>query len=204
MELKKIKIQEEMPYLIQIALETELMTIMIWDNFQVMTKKKNSRCFTRIWKLDEKESKCNKWRDWKRKKKLNEKINPILEKAQARRNLENNINDMRRRMEDPNDPINGLSPDERKKINDCVNDAGDWMKKNPGASKKDNDQKLKEFLNKLEPYTNKSKKRKDLQDEANILRNRALDNNELGNHLSEDEKKKNFGCCKRAFELAWE
>jgi len=94
-------------------------------------------------------------------------------------------------MEDPNDPINGLSPDERKKINDCVNDAGDWMKKkNPGASKKDNDQKLKEFLNKLEPYTNKSKKRKDLQDEANILRNRALDNNELANHLSEDEKKK--------------
>jgi len=126
----------------------------------------------------------------KERKKLNEKINPILEKAQARRNLENNINDMRRRMEDPNDPINGLSPDERKKINDCVNDAGDWMKKNPGASKKDNDQKLKEFLNKLEPYTNKSKKRKDLQDEANILRNRALDNNELANHLSEDEKKK--------------
>jgi len=65
-------------------------------------------------------------------------------------------------------------------------------KKNPDATKKEYDQKLKELLNKMEPYSDKSTKRKNLIDETNKLRNRVLDGDQLGDNLTEEEKKKKY------------
>jgi hypothetical protein len=126
----------------------------------------------------------------KQKKKLDEKINPLLQKGDSRRRLENLIGDLRRRNEDDNDELSKLSEDDKKKLLDIVKDFEEWLKKNPNASEKEINEKYKELLKKSDPFTNKSKKRRDLIDEVNKLRNNVVDKDGLSDYLSDEEKKK--------------
>jgi len=126
----------------------------------------------------------------KQRKKCEDKISPILNKAQSRRAVDNYIGDIRRRVEDPNDNLSKISPDEKKKILDSVKELEEWMKKNPDATSEEIDKKFQEILKKNAPITNKSNKRREVEDYTNKIRNKALDNDKLTDYLTDEEKKK--------------
>jgi len=88
----------------------------------------------------------------KQRKKCEDKISPILNKAQSRRAVDNYIGDIRRRVEDPNDNLSKISPDEKKKILDSVKELEEWMKKNPDATSEEIDKKFQEILKKKCTY----------------------------------------------------
>jgi len=85
-----------------------------------------------------------------------------------------------------------LGDKDKKKIKNEINDTLEWLDDNPKASKKDIKQKLQELEKKVKPYEEKKNARRDVNDFSNGIKRRVNDADDLGNYLTDKEKKKKY------------
>jgi len=122
-------------------------------------------------------------------KEVKDKIDPIIEKVEALKDLEAFVENLEDRTNDKNDPISSLSKNEVKKINDILDDLKTYPKKNPEADAKEITDKKEKEIEKLEPLLNKASKLRDLSEYGNNMRKRLDKDDLLSDMLSDQDKK---------------
>jgi len=148
--------------------------------------------------LDEETQKLSDWlRDnpnataeeiQKKKDEFAKKIEPVLEKAKKRKDFSDFLGNLRKRIDDENDSLSHLSPDDKKKILDNIHELNEWLKANPNASVEEIENKIKEFEKKnreiLDRAENIGKFEKD------ITNKKRLADGDLADFLNTKDKKK--------------
>jgi len=77
------------------------------------------------------------------KKDYDEKVNPIIKKATARRDLSDLSKNVRDRLKDTDDSLSHLSKEDRKRIKDASDELEKWLKDNPDATEEEINKKKK-------------------------------------------------------------
>ncbi|KAL9651896.1 hypothetical protein ABK040_000242 [Willaertia magna] len=125
----------------------------------------------------------------KKKKELANKVEPILQKAREKGELQNMAQNLRQRMEEDVELTSLLNDNERKLIDSEIQEVIDWLDNNPNATLEEITKKKKQFQDKVEPIIEKAESRNKLKNFANELRGRINDNDDLGGKLNDKEKK---------------
>jgi len=120
----------------------------------------------------------------KKKKQIKDKVEPILERADAMISLKKTMDDFEQKKDRLNDH---LTESEKKKIKNTLEDLEEWMKDSPDAKKEEIEKKKKEMKDKLTPIIEKAQAVSDLKTLANDSKKKKQD---LSDFLSEKEKKK--------------
>jgi len=124
----------------------------------------------------------------KKNKEFKDKVNPIINRADALNELEKYTNDLKKRLQDDDDDINKLSKKDLKRIQDSIDQLEDWMDKNPNATADEINAEKERQRGIIDPILSKAKKRADLEDYVNDMRKRSQDDS-LGEMFSDKEKK---------------
>jgi len=126
----------------------------------------------------------------KKRLEIRKKLDPIDNKAKKRKDLSDFSADLKKRINDEEDPLSGLSSSEKRRILDDLAELNQWLADNPNATEEEIEKKKNEF----------DKKNKDIIDrtttlgqfEKDIRNNRKRIDDDLGDHISSKDKKKNF------------
>ena len=125
----------------------------------------------------------------KKKKDLINKIDPVMQKAKERGELESIANRLRQRLDEDVDLSSALSDKDRKAIEKEVKDVLDFLAERPNASREEIQKRRKHFDETVVPILEKTEARNKLKNYANDVRGRIYDQDDLGNKLTENEKK---------------
>jgi len=119
----------------------------------------------------------------KEKKKSHfERVNPILERGEALKNLEKLTVDISNAKNYYGDAINEK---EKKTIEEAIRETDDWISKNPNAKKEDTERKQKELKDKVDPIFARGQAIMGLEKIISDYQNKK---NDLGDVLTEKEK----------------
>jgi len=114
----------------------------------------------------------------------------FYQKQKKRADLEDYVNDMRKRSQD--DSLGEMFSDKEKRIiDDETEKLLEWLADNPNATEEEIEKKRLEIRKKLDPIDNKAKKRKDLSDfSADLKKKRINDEEDPLSGLSSSEKRR--------------
>ncbi|KAG2381860.1 hypothetical protein C9374_005652 [Naegleria lovaniensis] len=124
-----------------------------------------------------------------RRKKFDENVLPILEKTEARNKLKNYANELRTRLYDEDDLGGKLSEQDKKKIENFIDEAVDFLETNPNATKEQIDQKRHALESKVAPILKKGDKARKAEELANDIKNRLENDSTLREALTPEERK---------------
>jgi len=105
-----------------------------------------------------------------KKKELEQIIDPIISRAEAKIDLEKYANNAKKRMEDENDLNNYLTDKEKKIIDNATKDVLNFLKENPDATKSEIEKKKKLIFDKIDPILTRADAEKKLEDAAKNLK----------------------------------
>jgi len=124
------------------------------------------------------------------KDEFDKKYGKAVKKALAERDLGDFARNIRKRVDDEDDSLSGLSAEDKKKILDASQELEEWLKKNPNATAEEIDKKKKEIENKIKDIVDKADKKKELEDKSKELRNRAHNVDDALNKYTTGEDKR--------------
>ncbi|KAF0976163.1 hypothetical protein FDP41_004838 [Naegleria fowleri] len=124
-----------------------------------------------------------------RRKKFDETVLPILEKTEARNKLKNYTNELRTQLYDEDDLGGKLSEQDKKKIENFIDEAVDFLETNPNATKEQIDQKRHALESKVAPILKKGDKARKAEELANDIKNRLENDSTLRDALAPEERK---------------
>jgi len=133
------------------------------------------------WLKDHKDAKKDEIE--KKRRDFNDKVDPILIRAQAVSDLSKFAQEVKDKKEQLGDNLNEK---ERKQIDDLVKNVNDWIKENPEAQKVEIDRKRKELKDKSTPILMRGQASADLKQKIKDINDKA---NQLSEFLTEKEKK---------------
>jgi len=126
-----------------------------------------------------------------KEKLLNEKVDPIVQKAEAKGDLVNYAKALKSRAkEDDIEPR--LSEKEKNTINKEIKDALEWIEKNPDSTIDDILKKQEKLSTTVKPILDRAQAMDKLDNYAKNAKKRAEDDKDLGEQLTEKEKNKLF------------
>jgi molecular chaperone DnaK (HSP70) len=123
-------------------------------------------------------------------KEVKDQINPIIERAEAKAELNNFAEDLKNKLNDEADPLYKLSKKDKGVVKDQIMDIKDWIKENPKAKPEEIRKKKDTEEEKIKPLLNRATKRANLEDYGNQMRRRLDENDLLNDILSNEDKKK--------------
>jgi len=119
----------------------------------------------------------------KKRKEIMDRIEPLLSRASAMKDLDDYGTNLKKRKDEVSDL---LTTKEKKIIDDVVLDISDWIQDNSEAKKEEIEKKKKQCQDKAEPILTRAEALKDLNDSTNHIKKRK---EKLGNNLNSKEKK---------------
>jgi formate-dependent nitrite reductase cytochrome c552 subunit len=108
-----------------------------------------------------------------KRKEFEDKVDPLLRKAQLRADLDELAKSYRDRVNDDSDCLSQLNSKEKKIIMDATQEILDWLKKNPNATEEELQEKIRQLQNKTRPIIERAEARKELETTANNLKERS-------------------------------
>jgi len=99
------------------------------------------------------------------------KIQPIINKAEATKELGESIQNIENTLKNDNKVTDGLLLQEQKTIKDLIEKTKDWIEKNPKAKRKEADEKQQDIENQINPLFNKARNRADIKDYIKNIKN---------------------------------
>lgn len=123
-----------------------------------------------------------------REKKLEEKISPIVENAEARNEFQKTIGNLKKRLNDKTDNLSSVSNEEKKILELALQKAAAFLKDKPNASKADVDAAKKEFEKTVGGMLQKYGARSDLRAYIEAQREKLKDP-QFANQLSGEQFK---------------
>jgi len=113
----------------------------------------------------------------KKRKELEDKIRPIIERAEAEKALDEYIKYLKNRLQDESDPINKLPSSELKKVKEAVEKSNQWYQKNPYSEKVKIDEQIKELDEKVRPVVEKVDSQEKLEETLKEIKEKMKDPN---------------------------
>jgi len=114
----------------------------------------------------------------------------MKKRKNARRDVNDFSNGIKRRVNDADDLGNYLTDKEKKKILDEEQKLRDWLAENPNATKQEILDKRQEFEKEIKPIIEKAEKKREAVEYANKIRNRMDNDEKILARLNDKEKKK--------------
>jgi len=122
-----------------------------------------------------------------KKKELEVKVNPIIDKALARQNLDNYAHLLLSKLRDDEKLKKSLTPEEKKQFEKITKEIIEWLDKNPNATKEEIEEKRKELEDTVQKAIERSDAKYDLVEQVDQIKERL--NGDLSKILNSDEKK---------------
>eukprot|EP01080_Neovahlkampfia_damariscottae_P002943 gene2943-4953_t len=125
-----------------------------------------------------------------KRKEIYSRVEKMIKKAESKKKLNDIGRKTRKRMEDETDELSELNIDEKGRITLGVDSFLDWLSEHPNSEIIEMEKKEKEFLDILIPLENIAKSKKKLKDFGRNYKKRIDNDEDLGEYLSNEEKKR--------------